>query len=161
MTNPAREVLTVIWQGEEIPGLTFYGLRRPGDERRPEFPTEAWAGCAEPRSSRLFGDRWEVLVWDVKLRCWPAPEEFPELVRRTLEALRVAGCKVAWVGREGYFADPPDLFLPDSMSEGVLAALSDETGFQMAVALDQPLRSLPDDELLALRKASDGLASSA
>lgn len=45
------------------------------------------------------------------------------------------------------------------MSGGVVAAMSEATGFRITVDLDQPLRRLPDGELLELREASHGLAS--
>ncbi len=159
MRPPAREVLSVFWEGEEVPGLTFYGLRAPTSDALPEFPADEWDGRADCRSWRLHGEAWEVVVWTVRVDRWPGRDEFGFLTERTMHALREAGCVVSWVGREGFFTDPPGLFLPESMSQGVLAALSGATGFRTALDLDQPLRFLLDDELLELREASHGLAS--
>ena len=158
MKPPAREVLTVFWDGEETPGLTFYGLRARGESELPEFPLHDWKN-AECLSWRLHGEAWEVAVWVVRVDRWPAPDRFRSLSHLTMEALLEAGCVVSWVGREGFFIDPPDLFLPESMSKGVLSALSRATGFRTALELDQPMRSLLDDELLELREASGGLAA--
>lgn len=158
MKRQAQEVLRVFWEGEEVPGLTFYGLRRRGHSDTPVFPADAWDSLADHRRSHLHGDLWEVIVWDVRVARWPSAEKFHQVVRQTLEALLVGSCSVAWVGREGFFVDPPDLFLPEFMSEGVLAALSRETGFRIAVALDEPMQFLLDDELQELREAGGGLA---
>lgn len=160
MIRPARDVLTVFWKGEETAGFTVYGLRKLSSSEPPEFPFDVWGQRTDYRESRLSGDLWEVIVWDVRVLSWPSAKEFREALRQTLEALLEASCKVAWLGLEGVFVDPPDLFLPEFMSGGVLAALSDETGFQFAIELDEPVKALKDDELYELRRASCGLAES-
>ncbi len=101
----------------------------------------------------------EVVVWDVAIVAWPTGQAWRDSVRRTLEALVDAGARVAWVGREGYFCDPPDLFDPTFMSGGVLAAMTSGGEFRCAVDPDQALATLTDDELLRLRAASDGLSN--
>ena len=158
MISRAREALTVFWQGEEVPGLTFYGLRAPGLGGRPHFPQREWRGSAMHHESTLRGDSWEVVVWDVRVDDWPSDEILTTRIRRTLSALRECKCVVAWIGREGYFADPPDLFLPEFMSGGVLAVLSDSTGFESTIELDKGLTGLADELLLRLRNGSEGLA---
>ncbi len=107
----------------------------------------------------MHGDNWQVVIWDVKIDRWPKPEYFAKYVKKTLKALQEANCVVAWLGLDGFFVDPPSLFLPQYMSGGILAALS-EHGFEMPFALDKPLVSLSDEALLSLRDASKGLASS-
>ena len=44
------------------------------------------------------------------------------------------------------------------MGEGVLAALTDDDHFELAVRLDEPLDYLPDSSLLRLRGHAAGLA---
>ncbi len=160
MRCPAREILRVFWEGEEVAGLTFYGIRTREQEDIPRFPAVKWDSLVDCRQSFLHGERWEVIVWDVKVTRWPSPGRFKEALRLTLEALLRGGCSVSWIGLEGFFVDPPDLFLPEFMSGSVLAAISEGTGLRLAVELDEPLQFLRDDELLELRQASKGLALS-
>ncbi len=48
MKPPLREVLTVIWKGSEVPGLTIYGLfARPPEELQPQFPEQVWPKSTE------------------------------------------------------------------------------------------------------------------
>jgi hypothetical protein len=159
MRPPAREVLTIYWNGEENPGFTVHALRGRIDESIPDLPPLDWPGDVETKPFLLHGEKWEVCAWDVRVDAWPSPGQFDQSVQELLCGLVADGFAVAWIGLEGHFADPPSLFLPTTMAGGVLAACSRETGFLPAVELDTPLRAITDDYLLALRHASGGLAS--
>ena len=152
---PAREWLFVVQDGGEVPGVGFYGLRRPSAVAA-TFPVERWPDGTAVHPWRLHGDGWEVLLWDVAVSRWPA--DWAATVRATLQRLIDAGCPVAWVGREGFFCDPPCLLTPEGMTEGVLAALTDDGDFRIAVHPDEPLAWLPDEDLLRLRARAPGLA---
>lgn len=159
MKPPAREVLTIYWDGEETAGFTVHALRDRSGEAIPELTPPDWPGEVEVKQAVLHGEFWEVCVWDVRVDAWPSPGEFDESAQELLCGLVAEGFAAAWIGLEGYFADPPRLFVPDTMTGGVLAACSGETGFLPAVQLDAPLRAITDFDLLALREACGGLAS--
>lgn len=109
-------------------------------------------------ASELYDGGWRVIVWDVPITEWPESDAWTIAVRSTFDSLLAAGCVVAWIGREGYFCDPPDLFLPSCMSEGVVAAATVGGFFSCPVVPDKPLKYLTDEELLEIRSQSDGLA---
>ena len=156
---PAREVLTVYWDGEEAAGFIVFALGRPRMRRPRDLPDLGWTIEPDVRPSTLTGARWKVAVWYVRVAAWPTPRGFRDSIRRVLCGLVGEGYSVAWIGIDGSFVDPPELFMPESMSGGVLAACSAATGFLVGVDLDQPLRTLADHEMLRLREASGGLAS--
>lgn len=159
MRPPLREVMTVIRDGLQTPGLSFYGLFRTVDhERELAFPTASWPHGTGHASSSLWGEGWGVLIWDVALPNWPRNDSFRSAMLDTFAAMLNAGSVVTWVGREGYFCDPPQLFLPGYMSGGVLAA--ETSGGEMWLDLDpdSPLEALPDAVLVRLRTASAGLS---
>lgn len=158
MRQLARNVLTVYWNGEEVTGLTFYGIRPRRHVQhveqlniRPDFVANAEAFF-------LTGNEWEAVVWSICITQWPAVSEFPGFIKMILEKLRSQGYVVSWLGRPEHFVDPPDLFLPAHMSGAVLAAITPISGLQIAVDLDEPLVGLSDDDLLRLRSESCGLA---
>jgi hypothetical protein len=158
MDAPARETLTVFIDGEELPGVIVYGLRRPGLAPI-DFPVHGWVLSHGPHAFRLHGEMWEVLGWDLALGAWPNSQDWPGVVHRTLTALVAAGCAVAWLGAEGCpFSDPPDLFSPTWMDGGVLAALTSEGDFLCPMDPDEPLRHLRSEELEFLRARAHGLA---
>lgn len=159
MKPPAREVLTIYWGGEETAGFTVHALRGRSEEPIPDLAPLDWPGEVEVKLTVLHGENWEVLVWDVRVDVWPSPGEFERSVRDVLCGLVAEGFSASWIGLEGYFVDPPRLFLPEAMTGGVLAACSGETGFLPAVRLDLPLQAITDCGLLALRNACGGLAS--
>jgi len=159
MKPPAREVLTVYRDGEETAGFAVYAIRDRRGETKPALVAQSWPGLSEVTPLLLHGERWEVCVWDVSVHAWPSADEFDRSLRDLLCGLVSGGFAVAWIGLEGYFADPPHLFLPDAMSGGVLAACSGKTGFVPAVRLDEPLHAITDDGLLALREACGDLAT--
>lgn len=159
MKPPAREVLTIYWGGEETAGFTVHALRGRSGETNPELALPDWPGDVESKVSVLHGEGWEVAVWDVRVDAWPSQGEFEHSVQELLCGLVAEGFAAAWIGLEGYFVDPPRLFLPEAMTGGVLAACSGETGFLPSVQLDLPLQAIADCGLLALRHACGGLAS--
>jgi hypothetical protein len=156
---PAREVLQVVWKGEFAPGVIAYGLRESETNLQPVFPFHLWPSEIDVGDWLLHGERWEILMWEIQVDRWPDPRAWKGVVKETLGRLIEAKAVVAWLGSEGGpFADPPDLFMPEHMTGGVLAALTDSGDFLCPLDLDAPLRRLPDSEMLTLRLASRGLA---
>lgn len=155
---PARELLTVIAHGEFRPGIIAYGLRDSTASKNASFPYEIWSAEIEVNEHLLHGDSWEVVRWDIQIDRWPEPDAWEDVVKETLSSLITAGAVVAWLGQEGFFADPPDLFKPEQMTGGVLAAMTESGDFVCPVDPDKPLKTLPDSKLLELRLASKGLA---
>jgi hypothetical protein len=100
-----------------------------------------------------------VIVWDVAIAVWPSGDAWTRSVQGTLKLLVDCGARVAWIGLEGFFCDPPDLFEPALMSGSVLAAMTSDGCFCCPVDPDQPLATLTDKDLLQLRRASDGLSN--
>lgn len=118
----ARDALVVIVDGDEVPGITIYGLAGRGRRRAAAFPGEAWIGEPDIHEFVLHGDAWEIIAWDLPILVWPTGNELRTAVRVALASLVGAGCSVAWVGAEGLpFYDPPGLFDPTCISGGVLA----------------------------------------
>lgn len=158
MSKPAREILTIVKDGRLQAGVSAYGLRANDVSNPADFPHGAWPADTGWQEGSLHGQDWEVIVWDIAPSSWPAHPEWARVVKQTLRALIDAGCIVSWIGSEGYFCDPPDLFKPECMSGGVLAAMTQAGDFDCAVDPYEPLQVLPDEKLLALRAASHGLA---
>ncbi|HSR54184.1 MAG TPA: hypothetical protein VLV83_25425 [Acidobacteriota bacterium] len=159
MNRLLEEFFRIIWEGEEVSGLTLYGLRTRKEEAPAVFPIPSWPNEIEYRQSTLHGERWEVLVWDIRVQQWPKHTHFGDVVRSTLEALLEGGCCVAWVGREGHFVDPPDLFLPEFMSGGILAALTRDHEYKVNIDTSKPPSLLSDEEMDQLRLHCFDLAS--
>lgn len=156
---PVRETLKVIVDGDEVPGLIAYGLRRPGGSADTSFPAYAWIAQPEPTDFTLHGEGWEVLMWEVPIVIWPAPSEMESALRATLGTLIEAGCRVAWIGAEGLpFCDPPELFDPHCMSGAVLAWMTDAGAGDCRIDPDAPITPVGDDVLLVLRAHATGLA---
>lgn len=158
MHPPAREQLEIIWHGDQVPGITLYGLCPRGSRLEKPFPESLWPWGVETGSSVLHNEHWEVIVWDVAIAAWPPSEEWESAIRGTLQWLVSSGASVAWVGLEGFFCDPPDLFSPSCMSGGVLAALTAKGEFLCPLDPHAQLATLTDAELLRLRDASAGLS---
>jgi hypothetical protein len=160
MSAPAREQLVVYWDGEEVAGFIVFALRERSSACSLRKLDLGWMIEPDQRSSFLVGETWEVGAWYIKVAAWPPAETFRESISTLLHGLIDEGWSVAWVGVEGSFVDPPELFSPEAMPGGVLAACSTDTGLIEAVDLDLPLQALTDSRMLALREASRGLASS-
>lgn len=163
MTVFDHDQLEVIWtfpDGHEfIPGLNFYCLRPRGIKERCAFPSKYWGGDVNVQDSLLFGEQWEVPRWEVRVMNPPTDGDLVRRVRWTLESLCSKDCLVAWAGDGHTFSDPPVLFLPSAMSNGVLAAYSESLGFKLDIPPDGPINALSDEDLLVLRADSRGLAS--
>jgi hypothetical protein len=157
MKPPLREVATVVRGGIQTSGLSFYGLM--SDVEHAAVPVAAWPEDTTFTTSWLHGQGWHVLIWDVALDRWPEAASFKSALAATFSSLVAAGSIVAWVGREGYFCDPPQLFDPLCMSGGVLAAvLRDSQRQWVNLDPDSPMSPVSDEILLELRRASAGVA---
>lgn len=155
---PAREVLTVIADGEIRSGVIAYGLRTDGLDKKAMFPSHRWPQEIEVAEYFLHGETWEVIRWDIQIDRWPDQKDWKDVVKETLARLIEAGAVVARLGQEGFFADPPDLFTPKHMTGGVLAAMTISGDFMCPLDPERPLKALSDSELLQLRSASEGLS---
>ena len=149
-----RDVLQILCNGNEVPGLTVYAYRRRQMGAQPAFPLELWPAETGVKPSKLSGEEWLVWVWDVKVERWP--DQWMEVVRSSLSRLAEMGGLVVWCGLEGYFADPPDLLSPSAMEGGVYAAFSETTGFICHVDIDSRFQPISNDEMLALRTQIGG-----
>ena len=155
----ARDSLLVIVDGEEVPGITMYGLARRGERRPVEFPSDAWIGRPDGDEFILHGNTWEITTWDLPILVWPTVDDLAAAIRVSLAAFIEAGCSVAWVGAEGLpFCDPPQLFDPACMSRGVLAWMSAQGEFECPVDPNGPISPISDERLLMLRRYAQGLA---
>ncbi|GAA1711780.1 hypothetical protein GCM10009745_69860 [Kribbella yunnanensis] len=155
----ARDAAVVIVDGDEVPGLSFYGLVERGGLGSLVLPADAWLGGSAVNLYMLHGMAWEVPNWDLPVIVWPTGEQFVLAIRKTLEAVISAGCRVAWVAAEGFpFCDPPELFDPECMSGGVLAWMTAEGNFACPLDPDSPLPPVNDEDLTMLRRYSRGLA---
>lgn len=155
----ARDSLTIFVDGDEVPGLIAYGLRPRGHYPPLVFPTDAWIAQPEALENRLYGDGWEVVMWEIPIVIWPVAADLREALRRTTGAMIDRGSRVAWVGAEGMpFCDPPQLFDPDCMSGGVLAWMTDLGDFDCNLDPDELLAPVSEDVLVRLRAHAKGLA---
>lgn len=151
--STTRQSLGVFWQGEEVDGFTLYSYWHGDSAPEPALDLRAWQNV-ESRAFRLAGEHWTVWAWDVRLHSWPAATHWRNLVLGTLDQLVTAGATVAWCGLEGAFADPPALFDPRRMSNGVWAARFDGQGVFEPPGLDEPFAKITDEQLVILRQAA-------
>ena len=159
MRPSVREALKIVVDGDEIPGLIAYGLRRRDSPAAARFPADAWIAQPECTDFTLHGETWEVLMWEVPIIIWPAPSELQVALRTTLWALIEAGSRVAWIGALGLpFCDPPELLDPHCMSGGVLAWMTDTGAADCFIDPDASIMPVGDDVLLTLRTHAAGLA---
>jgi hypothetical protein len=156
---PARETLTIVANGEIHAGVIAYGLRSAATRVRANFPFHAWPEEISLNEGSLHGQAWEVLLWEIQIDRWPERHAWKDAIKETLADLVDAGAVVAWLGSEGHpYVDPPDLFKPEHMTGGVLAALTKAGEFWSPFDPDMPAGTLSDDDLLRLRAASKGLS---
>ena len=154
-----REALAVFWDGDEVPGILAYGYWRGASEPEVEFPP-SWPAGTEYRDGWLHnwqeGDRdWRVLHRTIRLPEWPDRVQWKAAIERTLRAFLDAGARVAWLGIEGHFVDPPDLFDPAEMTGGVWAALTPGGELRVLSDIDGSFTPLSDSELGRLRKLTE------
>ena len=151
-----RDAIGIFWDGEEVDGALFYGLwageRRPS----PSFPLGLWPPTTEVRSRRLWGDGWTVWMWELRIRVWPTANEWQTVVNRSLEEVVSSGAGVSWCAVEGCFVDPPALFDPDAMSEGVWACRSRGGIAVSAPPLQEEFTYVPSNVLADLRAEAMG-----
>jgi hypothetical protein len=156
--TPARDVLKVIHDGEELPGIVFYGLVSRGGWANPAFPINLWPSGGQVDDFMLHGEAWEIPCWSLALTSWPAGDAWRNLVQATLQWICENGSVVGWMSAEGIpFCDPPFLFDPDCMSGGVLAYVTPDGNFECTVDLDGPLQAVQDGTLRSLRSYGAGL----
>jgi hypothetical protein len=160
---PAKEGLVIlVWDPEEggheeAPGFRLYGLAEPyrlsKDLLRGDY------GFGEVAyNSRLFGDRWEVMLWDIRVYRWPTGEEWRETIRTLLSTIITGGARVAWMGSEYLpFSDPPSLFHPEHM-DGLPAWMTADG--RSGIPLDplEPWVEKCIEELPRIREFAAGLA---
>lgn len=157
VTAPAREVLTVFFDGDERPGVTFYAVTTP--DRIPARSNHTSPMTDAVHRFRLAGEGWEIVGYDLVLDGWPRDPEWIEFVRAWLEDLVRQGAVAAWLGADGYVvAVPPNLFDPRAMSGAVLAYCTADGKFSCPTTPDLPVRPVDNDELLELRACARGLA---
>lgn len=159
MKLPLSETLTVYWGGEEVPGFTIYALGPPSLADAPELAESLEDLPAAENTFLLGGEGWLVRTWDIRMEWWPATEVFNAAIERVFSELIRCGFRVVWVGVEGHFVDPPDLFDVEFVPDGILAASSATTGFVTTLDLGEPVVSLPATVIADLRKAGEGLAN--
>ncbi|WP_159803243.1 hypothetical protein [Arthrobacter zhaoguopingii] len=156
---PVRDSLTIFVDGEEVPGLIVYGLAAPSLDAVSGFPSEAWIASPSPEHFVLHGEGWKVFLWEVPIIIWPTGAAFQTAVRQTLQAMIDNGCRVAWIGAEGVpFCNPPALFDPECMSDGVLAWMTDTGHFDCPLDPDKPISPVAAEILCQLRTHAEGLA---
>ncbi|RZT07407.1 hypothetical protein EV649_8114 [Kribbella sp. VKM Ac-2569] len=155
----ARDALVVIVDGDEVPGISIYGLGRRGAWGPVVFPVHVWFGEPAVDEFVLHGDAWEIPTWDLPILVWPTVDGMAAALRVSLAAIIESGCSVAWVGAEGLpFCDPPQLFDPGCMSRGVLAWMTADGQFGCGLDPDGPISPISDQQLTMLREYARGLA---
>lgn len=159
MGDAAREWLFVALDGKTlVPGVLLAGICPAGGWRPGSFREGAWPPSAELRTSLRSGPGWELPEWRLHVPEWPDQADFERAIGVTLDALVAGGARVAWVGVEDAIVTPGRLFLPEEMSDSVLAALTAHGRHYGRIVLDEPLVGISDEELLELRAATRGLA---
>ena len=152
--RPRDQALRVYWRGEEETGVLLYGLRSPSDETA-VIDLGAWGvGAVSDEPWLLHGPGWEVDVWTIRLDALPTGDRWADTLAATLDQLIGAGYQVAWFATEGDFVDPPHLFDPSVMGEGVYAASSHRTGFLTRDVGGTQLQPLADAQLTELHEAA-------
>lgn len=150
-----EESLSIIWDNEEMPGLTIYGFWLTDIVSNPDFPLKFWDNQFGVKVQRLYdceNNDWTVFVWDMIITHWPSASEWINKLNNTLKYLVEHGALVAWCGLEGYFADPPYLFDPVYMSGGIYAIYTQQFGFVCTAYMGKSFRVIADNELNNIRE---------
>ena len=147
MSSPlAVEDLYIFWRGEEAPGFTVYAFYK--DKATCQLPDVRGIGSTvETEQFELSGSGWHVCGWDVHVLGWGA--EWLPSIRKLLANLVKERAVIAWIGLNEQFADPPDLFSPSCMSNGVLLATTKTSEF-VNLAGDSRLDPVTDSQLAEL-----------
>lgn len=162
-----RDALGVSWDGEAAAGALFYGLWAGEILSPPTFSPGVWPSDAEVRPRIWWGEHWTAWLWEVRIRSWPAEDQWARVVGTTLEELVSAGAAVSWCAVEGGFVEPPGLFDPSAMSRCVWSCQSQRGTSAAAPALegefgyvsDPVLASLHEEVTSLLNGSTDGADS--
>jgi hypothetical protein len=84
----ARDSLVVIVDGDEVPGITIFGLARRGGWGPVAFPAHVWLGEPGVDEFVLRGDAWEIPTWDLPILVWPTVDGMAAALRVSLAAAR-------------------------------------------------------------------------
>jgi hypothetical protein len=153
LKNKTIDSLGIIWKGDEVDGILVYGLWYSSiPASAPEFDVRLWPSKVEWKPWKLFGEDWCIWMLEIAVKGWPNPEDWNQTIYNILRSMKKHGAIIAWMGIEGHFADPPSLFHPDEMSEGVWAAIGKDDTFYPPPALDELFQTFSDEILLKLRK---------
>lgn len=157
MRQPARELLTVDYDGNEVPGFIIYALT---GAQSPSFALADLSPFAwHVDMFDLHGNGWRIQAWGVAVSAWPADGEWLSIMVPVLEDLVAQGASVAWCGYEGApFVDPPHLFDPEFMSGSVLMGLTSTGFFTDAFRPNSPLTTVDDSVMRVVRQESHGLS---
>lgn len=144
-----REVLSIYWNSTlgEVEGQTFYSYSNDVNYSLPIFPAMIW-GNVEFKSQKIFGDDWVVWLWDVKFNEYQ--NEWLNKTEKTLLYFIENKAVVSWCGVDGCFSEPPGLFDPGEMSEGIYAAMGNDKKFICHVNFNDEYNNLEIEELIKL-----------
>lgn len=138
MAQSTEDVLGVIWEGDDVPGILFYGLWRS------PVPAAQLPSTTRPLEAiELSGPGWHVQGWRVRFLTFPPANQWIAEIYGLLSEQVTAGAIMAWCALEGEFADPPRLFDREVMGDGVYAALSPDLGFVCSAIVGHAYQSLP------------------
>ena len=147
---------------EEVNGITLYGLWKGLCLDEPKIPEIKQLGETDCSSSRLWGydpDKgtdWNIWLWDIWIKDWDFNDStWVETLKSFFVLLEEQGALVSWSALDSVHSDPPGLFDPASMSCGVHAAYSKDTGFIVKSHIGKNLEVLTDDEMLLYKKVLD------
>ncbi len=143
--------LGIFWDGEEVDGVTIYGLFAGAKSEEPIAPSGVWPENCDFKINKLSGDDWTVWLWDVRINEWPKKTEWFNTIKRTLETMIHQGASVAWCGLEGFFVEPPDLFKPEFMGGGIWAAYTIDGDFICKAQIGEIFETLDDSILKKIR----------
>ena len=144
--------LGIFWDGEEVDGITVYGFFKDINAERPIMPNDIWGHNCEVKASQLFGEDWVVWLWDIRIDKWPSQAEWIQTIKTTLEEMLNHGAIVSWAGLEGFFVEPPDIFAPEFMGDGVWALSMKHDECFCFAELGKPFKTLDDSILEKTRK---------
>jgi len=143
--------LGIFWSGEEVDGITIYGISKESLAKPTQPISKIWSDRAEFKYSSLNGSDWVVRVCDIRILAWPSVSEWPSIIQSTLQAITDQGALVSWAAVEGCFAEPPNLFDPESMGGGVWSIYSEEDGFYCPATLEKEMAYVDDEVILKFR----------
>lgn len=145
-----REVLGIYWNSilGEVDGQTFYSYSNDVNYSPPEFPSMIWSNV-ESKSQKIFGDDWVVWLWDVKFN--DHPNGWFDKTEKTLLYFIENQSVVSWCGLDGCFSEPPGLFDPNEMSEGVYAAMGKDKNFICHTDFNDEYKNIKIEDLMKLK----------